>query len=142
MSCRYLAGTITTSGSRRDLIVDDGRFTHGFIVSEFTLWPARGAQQGDMTCVLATKSSGATTPANAEDNRQIAWGYQGVSPNLTPIETIILPGVVVLEELMIIADFAGAYGDGLNYLIKLEPITITDSQAALVLINNKSQDIQ
>ena len=139
--CRYLSGTLTTSGERRDLIVDDGRFTHGFIVSDFFLWPARGSQLGDMSCVVATKSNGAATPMLAEDSRQVAWGYCGVSPTPQGIVTHYRPEEVILEELMILADFAGAFTDGLNYLIKLEPVIITDSQAALVLINNKAQDL-
>lgn len=137
--CRYLAGTIE-SNDRRNLIVDDGRFTHGFVVSEFTLWPALGAQIGDMSCVLATKANGAVMPMNAEDNRQIAWGYSAASAQGIPIQTVLLPEVIVLEELILLAQFTD-FNDGLNYLIKLEPVTISDSQAALVLINNKAQDI-
>ena len=83
---------------------------------------------------------------NASDNRQVGWGY-GVFrlPNggATGIETIILPDEIILEELILVADWAAPYyEEGINYLIELCPITISDSQSALVLINNKSQDLQ
>ena len=114
--------------------------THGFIVTEFTIWPSRGSTIGDISAVLATKSGGAVLPMNASDNRQIAWGYAAADAQGIPISTVIRPSEIVLEELIIIAEFTGL-ADGLNYLVKLEPITITDAHSALVLISNKSQDL-
>tara|TARA_R110001599_G_C12228314_1_gene657859 strand:+ start:1727 stop:2173 length:447 start_codon:yes stop_codon:yes gene_type:complete len=141
---RYLKGTLTTDNQRKDLLVDDGRLTHGFIIKSFTMWPARSGQVGDFSAVLATKSSGAALPMNASDNRQIGWAYCPYATSLgSAIESIILPDEIVLEELIIVADWTGTdFADGLNYLIELCPITITDSHSALVLINNKSQDLQ
>jgi len=140
---RYLKGTLFEDNARKDLIVDDGRLTHGFIVKSFTMWPARAGEVGDFSAVLATKSSGASTPMIAQDNRQIGWAYGCFTSNKTVgITSILQPDEIVLEELIIVADWAAPfYASGINYLIELCPITISDAQSALVLINNKSQDI-
>lgn len=141
---RYLKGTLTDDNARRDLIVDDGRLNHGFVIKSFTMWPARSSQIVDVSAVLATKNSGATLPMVARDNRQVAWCYLSSQTAMGGggFTSIILPDEIVLEELQIIADWAGGgFADGLNYLIELCPITMSDSQAALVLINNKSQDL-
>lgn len=141
---RYLKGTLTGDNQRKDLLVDDGRLTNGFIIKSFTMWPARSGQVGDFSAVLATKSSGASLPMNASDNRQVAWAYCPYATSLgSSIESIILPDEIILEELTIIADWtAPQFTDGINYLIELCPIIITDSHSALVLINNKSQDLE
>jgi hypothetical protein len=138
---RYLSGTLRTSLQRRDLVVDDGRFTEGFRIVGFELWPTRGNDMGDMSCVLATKSNGASMPMQAGDNRQIAWGYCAAEAQGIPIRTHHIPNEVFLEELIILAEWTDGFVNGLNYMITLEQISITESQAALVLINNKSQDL-
>jgi hypothetical protein len=141
---RYLKGTLTEPNAKKDLVIDDGRLTHGFIIKSFNLWPARSGQVGDISAVLATKTTGAYLPMNASDNRQIAWAYAPFSTSLgSEFVSHILPDEIVLEELVIVADWgAGLFADGVNYLIELCPIIISDSQSALVLINNKSQDLE
>jgi len=141
---RYLKGTLTVDNQKKDLLVDDGRLTHGFIIKSFTMWPARSGQVGDFSAVLATKTSGAGLPMNASDNRQVAWSFCPYATSLgSTVQSIILPDEIILEELIIIADWvAPSFLDGLDYLIELCPITITDSHSALVLINNKSQDLE
>lgn len=139
--CRYLSGTIKTTGTRRHLIVDDGRTTHGFMVTALEIWPVYGHQIGDISVTIATKANGASLPMQAEDNRQVAWAYSAADSQGIPIATILRPEEVVLEELIIYAEWTDGYVGGYNYLIKLEPVVISDSQAALVLINNKAQDL-
>ena len=141
---RYLKGTLTVDNERKDLIIDDGRLTHGFIIKSFSLWPARAGQVGDISAVLATKSAGAILPMNASNNMQVAWCFApyGTSPGVV-MECHILPDEIILEELIIVADWvAGSFADGVNYLIELEPITISDAHSALVLISNKSQNLE
>ena len=138
---RYLCGTLEVSSQRRQLIVDDGRLTHGFLVTGFTLWPTNGNDVGDMDCVLSTMESGAVRPMYGEDTRQVGWGYCSLASQAAPMTTILRPTEIILEELFIVATWYDGFDNGLNYLIELTPITISDSHSALVLINNKSQDL-
>jgi len=138
---RYLCGTLEVASERRQLIVDDGRLTHGFLVTGFTLWPTNGDDIGDMDCVVSTTGEGAVRPMYGEDTRQVGWGYCALASQAAPMTTILRPTEIILEELFIVAFWNEGFTNGLNYLIELTPITISDSHSALVLINNKSQDL-
>jgi len=141
---RYLSGTIEIPNQRIDLIVDDGRLTHGFIIRSIQFWPVNSFTVGDFSCTISTKTSGAVVDMLASDNRQIAWAwFAGETTGAGPPQYIIKPNEMIIEELILVAKwtYPGLMPDGLNYLIELEPLTVTDSQAALVLISNKSQDI-
>ena len=141
---RYLSGTIEEPNQRVDLIVDDGRLTHGFIITEIQFWPVNAFNLGDFSCTIATKSSGAVVNMLASDNRQIAWAYfMGETLASGPPQYIIKPNEMIIEELILVAQWSypTLMADGLNYLITLEPLVVSDAQAALVLISNKGQNL-
>lgn len=140
-NCRYLSGLLQTSGFRRRLVVDDGRLTEGFVITDMKLWPVEGDQIGDVSVVVATTDDAAVIPMAGDDNRQVAWGYSAADAQGIPMVTIIRPNEIILEELVISAVIGAGYAGGINYLITLEPVTISDAHSALVLINNKSQNM-
>jgi hypothetical protein len=87
---------------------------------------------------------------NWEDNRQIAWagtpivGQQASAFNQTvgaPFQ-VIAPDHVVLQDLYVTAQLGQdtTAGDLVNYLITLEPVELTDNEAILTLIKERSQD--
>jgi len=141
---RYLSGTIEQPNQRLDLIVDDGRLTHGFIITAIQFWPVNSFTVGDFSATLSTKSSGGVVDMLASDNRQIAWSwFAGETTGSGPPQYIIKPNEMIIEELILVAKwtYPGLMPDGLNYMITLEPLVVSDAQAALVLISNKSQDL-
>jgi hypothetical protein len=144
-SCiRTLRGNIpqSASGQRQTLVVDDGRLNHGHRITSIRMWPARASQVGDITAVLATDGRAAVTPMDSSNNGQIAWVYGafGTSPG-NGFESVIDPNHIVVQELVLIADIAGFFADGLNYMITLEPIELTDSESAVVQIKARQQNL-
>jgi len=80
----------------------------------------------------------------ASDNRQIGWAwFAGETTGSGPPNYIIKPNEMIIEELILVAKwtYPGLMPDGLNYLIELVPLVVTDAQSALVLISNRSQDL-
>jgi len=144
-SCvRTLRGNIPQSatGARVTLVVDDGRLTNGLRITSIRMWPARASQVGDCTAVLATDGRAAVTPMDSSNNGQIAWVYAcfNTSPG-AGFETIIDPNHIVVQELVLIADIGANFADGINYLITLEPVELTDSESAVVQIKARQQNL-
>ena len=133
-----------SEGEVKRLIVDDGRLNHGYKVVKF---------------VVATDVPAATTPAGVAavlsldydapvewdwgDNRQIAWGSTVVhsqSEASAPF-SLVDPDHVVIMDLYIQGQvFSSGGSDVFNYLIELEPMELTNDQAILTLIKERSQD--
>ena len=67
-------GTMSSTETTRPLVVDDGRFTHGFIIEEMRIWSA-GATLPAGFSSNACLSLFETPPAtmNAEESGTIAW---------------------------------------------------------------------
>lgn len=141
---RTLRGQIASSqsGQKITLIVDDGRLNHGHRITSITMWPARASQVGDISATLATDGRAASIPMDSTNNGQIAWVYapfttsQGVE-----MTSIIDPNHIVVQELVLVAAFGADFADGVNYMITLQPISLTDSESAVVQIKARQQNL-
>lgn len=141
-SIRTLRGVLTTTGQRKTLIVDDGRLNHGHRITSIRMWPARASQVGDISCTLATTGVAASIPMDASNNGQIGWVYAAFGTSQgNGFEWILDPNHIVVEELVIIADFGANFADGVNYMITLEPIDLTDAESAVVQIKARQQNL-
>lgn len=138
-----LRGRVDPSTATR-LIMDDGQPTHGFIVKEFYVFPENPASGGNDSVfgTLAIDIDGSAIRWLADDNRQIAWastvqdetGFGTRAPS-----SIIAPGHLVVRDLWFMGSRASGT-DKINYLVVIEPVTITQDQAVLALIKERSQD--
>jgi len=137
---RTLRG-IVNSGVNKRLIVDDGRLNHGYRVVRFEIFPVNIASAADCSGLLALDFDGTTLEWRADDNRQIAWSSTTMSTtySLNNKTDIIDPDHVVIMDLWVLAYITGS-DDRVNYLVELEPIELTDDQAILTLIKERSQD--
>jgi hypothetical protein len=138
---RTLRG-IADSGVNKRLIVDDGRLNHGYRVVRFEIFPvdvASGAS--DCSGVLSLDYDGTTIEWRADDNRQIAWSSTTMSTtySLNNKTDIIDPDHVVIMDLWVLA-YTNATDARINYLVELEPVELTNDQAILSLIKERSQD--
>lgn len=136
MKIRTLRGHLTDTNVHR-IIVDDGRLNHGYIIKEFYVWPLGSSADG-VFAVLGTQYD-MLSGARADDNRQIAWAGSTWSSSGTPTTGnwgIVDPQHVVNTDLYIQAINV----DETNYLIVLEPITMTEDETILQLIKERSQD--
>ena len=133
-SVRALRGKLK-AGEKRRVIVDDGRFTDGWVVTGFDCFPTN-ATGPDVQGLLAIDEDGLTTGWDASDNRQIAWSFMFVGTNGGDSNSFIAPGHVVIQDLWV-ENFGT---DPMNFIIQVERRTLSDDQAILALIQERSQD--
>jgi len=138
---RTLRGIVDSGVSKR-LIVDDGRLNHGYRVVRFEIFPV-DVQNGAADCsgVLSLDYDGTTLEFRADDNRQIAWSSTTVASSyaVNNKTDIIDPDHVVIMDLWVLA-YTLATDNRINYLVELEPVELTNDQAILSLIKERSQD--
>ncbi len=141
MRRRTLRGQVTEGDVKR-LVLDDGRLTSGFRVTKFVISGDPASSGNDAWATLGLDYD---TPASWDwgDNRQIGWAstnIQSTAGAQTPFE-VLDPNHVVLQDLYLQGVVSGAGGSSvINYMIVLEPMSLTDDEAILTLIKERSQD--
>lgn len=137
MRTRTLRGRLDDTNVHQ-IIVDDGRLNHGLKVKEFHVWVDGGAAEG-IYVVLGTQYD-MSAGGDARDNRQIGWAGNAWGTSTPPVASsfsIVDPDHIVVQDLYIQRINPS---DAANYLIVLEPITMSDDQTILQLIKESSQD--
>ena len=125
------------AGETKRLIVDDGRLTSAMKVIQFDVW-ARSINSGeDPECILGLEYN-MGNEWDAGDNRQIAWGAQTTSATSRIMGfNLIDPRHLVIQDLWIY-NFADT--EDANYMIVLEPVTISDDESIIHMIKERSQN--
>ncbi|MGB0377649.1 MAG: hypothetical protein ACPGGE_02425 [Poseidonia sp.] len=141
MKRRTLRGQVIEGNVKR-LIVDDGRLTRGYRVTKFVIAgdPSSSANDAYGTLALDYDSPRAW---DWGDNRQIAWASTNIQATAgsQPFFELVDPNHVVLQDLYIQAQVGSGTGASVcNYLIVLEPMELTNDEAILTLIKERSQD--
>lgn len=141
MRRRTLRGQFTEGDVKR-LIVDDGMLTRGYRVTKFVISGDPSSLGND---AYATLGLDYDTPLvwNWGDNRQIGWASTNVAQtaSLNDEFSVLDPNHVVLQDLYIQGQVSGTGGSSvINYLIILEPMTLSDDEAIITLIKERSQD--
>ena len=127
------------------IILNDGRFDTGFVITRFSVFPKDFTAASDQNILgrLATTDGLPLVRENfwdASDNRQIAWcatdgdGFEAMTPGES---AIIDPDNFIVEDLFITC-LNGDDGDS-NYLIVMDKYDTTDSRGALAMVRNRSQ---
>jgi len=129
-------------GEVKRLIVDDGRLNHGYKVVSFIVAGDPDSSANDVFCTLSLDYDAPLT-WNWGDNRQIGWASTTVF-NASGLEAPFValdPDHVVIMDLYIQGQQSGAGGNAvINYMIELEPLELSNDQAILSLIKERSQD--
>jgi hypothetical protein len=138
---RTLRGQLVEGQTKR-LIVDDGRLNHGYKVVRFVVSGIPSSSAFDAFGTLCLDYD-APRDWDWSDNRQIAWASTNITTTAgvdAPF-SLIDPDHVVIMDLFIQGQVStGSGSDVLNYFIELETIDLTDDQAILTLIKERSQD--
>ena len=140
MAIHTLRGTLTNTEKRR-LIVDDGQFTQAHRVKAFYIFPVDlSSGAADVQGVLAIDEDGLQVNWRADDNRQIGWSSTTMSTSnaLNNFTSIIDPDHIIVRDLWVTA--SSGSGD-INFMVELEPVTITEDHAVLALLKEVSQDV-
>jgi hypothetical protein len=124
------------------VVVDDGRLNHGYKVVNFYISAGVGFTTADAQAVLSLDYDSPAT-WNWGDNRQIGWASQRVADTSggQPLFSVLDPDHVIIMDLYIQGIVgSGGGSDPINYLIELEPVALSNDQAILTLIKERSQD--
>ena len=141
MRRRTLRGQVVEGVVKR-LIVDDGRLNNGYKVTKFVIAGDPGSSANDAFATLALDYD---SPRSWDwgDNRQIAWASTNVqsTAGAQSFFELVDPDHVVIQDLYIQAQVGSGTGSSVcNYFIELEPVELTNDQAILSLIKERSQD--
>ena len=144
---RTLRGSIAspTGVLKRQLILDDGRPNHGLKVLSFQIWSDVSTPSSGISASLSLQAIPAGLSFfDAADNRQIAWftsafDYSGGGTFSIAPFVVIDPNHIVNESLFIEA-FASA-NVNYSYLIVCEEYTLSDDEAIISLIKERSQNV-
>jgi len=136
MARHTLRGRVAAQETKR-LIVDDGQLNVGHRVVEFVVWATGIDSSEDPECILG-KSSDMNNEWDASDNRQIGWAGQTTSSTSRIMGFNLLdPDNIVIQDLFI---YNRADTEPANYLVVVEPVSLTDDEAVLQLIKERGQD--
>ena len=135
------------AGEMAKVLLFDGRFDTGYVVTAFHVWGAStgGAGTGDCVGKLCTSDNCETGPGdffNANDPREIAWGQnsagtdQGASGGFG--ESILDRDNFVVEDLYVYVRSSGA--NDVNYLIEMEKYETTTWRGALTMASDRQGD--
>jgi len=123
---------------KRQLILDDGRLNIGYRVLSFRCWPQDYDEGMTFQANLSTQESG-TDQLDAGNSAQIAWYLGNYYLNIVP--GVIDPEHVVTTNMFLRIKQNVDY-QGINYLIEMEEVFLTDDEAIITIIKNDGQDLE
>ena len=135
MKSRSLRG-LCLGNETKPIILDDGRITKGYIIKEFHVWTTSISGSRDPAVSLGLDKD-MNASWDARDNRQIAWAGMTTSASDRVMSfSLVDPNHLVVRDLYV-KNFTN---DPANYLIVIEPVTITEDEAVIAIIKERSQD--
>jgi hypothetical protein len=132
MARHTIRGQVAPGQSNR-LIMDDGMFTKGHIVTGVHII---GSNNGTIDAVGVLSYSDATIPQiNMNDSNQFGWAFwDNDTTTGNRMLSVLDPEHIVLQDL-----FIHALTGGFDYLVTIEPKTLTEPQGVLQLVKHKRQ---
>lgn len=128
-----LKGTMDAGVATRALIVDDGRYTHGFIIERFEIWGVGPSPAGFNTNAVLSFQEDAPPTMNADESGVFAWSSTiNDTNNGITFWNAIDPQHVVNQDMYL--HNVGA--SGFNYLIIMRDLTMTPDQGVLQLVKS------
>ena len=132
-----LQGTLDATEVSRALVVDDGRYTHGFVIESFRVWPVGVTlPTGFNVNSVLSYSDVPVLSMNAVETGAFAWAaFLESTTNAIQEWAIIDPEHVVNQDLYV----HNLGGTGFNYLIVMRDLVMTPDQGVLQLVKSKNQ---
>lgn len=128
-------------GTIKQLIVDDGRLTHGLRVRKFIVAPVMTTTGQSCWGTLGLDDK-MTLAWDWENNNQIAWSSvrsAGTNSLEGPAFTLVDPNHVVVRDLFIRCQVGGTDPQEINYYIELESMEISEYEAIVQLTKESAQ---
>jgi len=136
-----------------NLIQDDQRFNHGFIIKKFLIAfsDLSSSSAGSKECfaALATHADALEGPVstviawNWDDKRQVAWASSGHEDSFAEATfELVDPTHVVVRDLYLgLSALTATSTNEFVYYVELEEVSLTDNQAVLAIVQEEAQDV-
>lgn len=127
-----------TPGQTKRLLLGDGRLNIAYRITRFIVSGDPSNAVNDAYGTLGLDFDMPTT-WDWGDNRQIAWAATRIQGN----DSAEAPFSLVDKDSAVVGDLYIAGGSGgtvVNYYVELEQMELTDDQAVMVLVKERSQD--
>lgn len=123
------------------LVIDDGNFNHAFRVIEFKVLVSDPRSDGYGSWATLSLSEDSAGIWDLSDNGQIGWAGMDITDTdaPAPLMSLIDPEHVVVRDLWIYGD--SNVGTEFQYFVRLQKVDISDDQAILALIKERSQNV-
>lgn len=132
MSVHTLRGLLDANEARR-LIVDDGRYKNGLIVSDFRVFGTNHNQVIDGVTLSYTEIAHPTLDMDAGNSNQFGWAGAGTGHHWQVLDV----GHVAVQDIWI---RNLDQNQPVNYVITLLPVELTDAEGVMALIKERIQD--
>ena len=130
---RTLRGYMPYGITRKRLLTYDQNLNYAYKVVKFNIMPSGGSQLNDTQATLGLDEDVSTI--NFSDNRQIGWCV--INPN--QYINLLDPDHLVIGDLYLNINTAADVN--LNYLVEVERLEVSDVEAVMTLIKERSQDV-
>lgn len=132
-----MRGTMGPTETTRSLVVDDGRYTHGYVIQSVQVWPSAITLPAgfNVNAVLSVYED-APLSMNAEETGTFAWAAYIEDTTTGGRTTVVLDPQHVVNQDMFIHNLGGT---AMNYMITMLPITMSPEQGVLQLVKAVNQ---
>ena len=127
------------------IILDDGRFDTGYVITGFQIAPRNmdTTVAMNLSAKLVTDDEVIGSNWNWDSNTEIAWSqfrFDGNDVRSTDASfSIVDPDNLVIQDLYVMGVDASSGTRQMNYMITMEKYEFKDSTGALAMVRNRSQ---
>ena len=135
-----LKGIVTNNIVERIMLFGgrQGNFDKGYKILDFQISPNDPSGSVELTGKITTIETSHASSWNWSKNTEVAWAAWGIPISTrSGFYTNVDDEVMLVEDIFV--DITGTAGGKTNYEVTLEQINITDSQAALSMVNTRAQ---
>jgi len=121
------------------LTLFDGKFTTAFRILSFTIAPEDILDSETASMKMMTQDETHAVDWNWDLNTEVGWATWSRNTHVVGGYSRVDKEALIVEDLFL--DCSADTGEGINYLIELEKVNISDWQGALAIVRNSAQNV-
>jgi hypothetical protein len=135
---KIVRGQMPVNTANQRITLFDGKFTTGFKVVRFEIWPKKPLSNLEFSFILSTQQVANIIDNNFQDVTQIGWAATDTNNTKFQDAAVLDPEAIIIEDLYITN--RGSTDDTFcNYIIELEKYEFTAWDGASNMVRNQSQ---
>ena len=135
---KIIRGQVPVNTINERIQLFDGKFTTGFKVVRFEIWPRKPLSNLEFSFILSTQEVASFINNNFQDVTQIGWAQIDTNNTKFADKAVLDPEGMIIQDLYVTN--RGSTDDTFcNYLIELEKYEFTAWDGAASMVRNQSQ---